>query len=81
MLSADDENFILYTRLAALKPADNSDTGHFHGLGSENSNRRPSGLHRGETSHRMRPSEEETLEGKWRTEGQLRAQRVRSHHV
>ncbi len=35
---ADDEIFLLYTRLAALKPADSSDTGHFHGLGSENSN-------------------------------------------
>lgn len=35
---ADDEIFLLYTRLAALKPADNSDMGHFHGLGSENSN-------------------------------------------
>lgn len=34
----DDEIFLLYTRLAALKPADSSDTGHFHGLGSENSN-------------------------------------------
>ena len=35
---ADDEIFLLYTRLAALKPADSSDTGHFHGLGSENPN-------------------------------------------
>ena len=35
---ADDEIFLLYTRLAALKPADSSDAGHFHGLGSENSN-------------------------------------------
>ena len=34
---ADEEIFLLYTRLAALKPADSSDTGHFHGLGSENS--------------------------------------------
>ncbi|KAH9008690.1 putative methyltransferase-domain-containing protein [Lactarius deliciosus] len=34
----DDEIFLLYTRLAALKPADSSDIGHFHGLGSENSN-------------------------------------------
>ncbi|KAH8981740.1 putative methyltransferase-domain-containing protein [Lactarius akahatsu] len=34
----DDEIFFLYTRLATLKPADSSDTGHFHGLGSENSN-------------------------------------------
>ncbi|KAH8990700.1 putative methyltransferase-domain-containing protein [Lactarius hatsudake] len=33
----DDEIFLLYTRLAALKPADSSDIGHFHGLGSENS--------------------------------------------
>ncbi|KAH9025230.1 putative methyltransferase-domain-containing protein [Lactarius pseudohatsudake] len=32
------QNFLLYTRLAALKPADSSDIGHFHGLGSENSN-------------------------------------------
>ena len=35
---ADDEIFLLYTRLAALKPADSSSTGHFHGLGSENPN-------------------------------------------
>jgi hypothetical protein len=35
---ADDEIFLLYTRLAALKPADSSDMGHFHGLGSEDSN-------------------------------------------
>ena len=35
---ADDEIFLLYTRLAALKPADSSDTGHFHGLGSEDPN-------------------------------------------
>ncbi|KAI0306141.1 hypothetical protein B0F90DRAFT_1814934 [Multifurca ochricompacta] len=35
---ADEEIFLLYTRLAALKPADDSDAGHFHGLGSENSN-------------------------------------------
>jgi protein N-lysine methyltransferase METTL21D len=34
---ADEEIFLLYTRLAALKPPDISDTGHFHGLGSENS--------------------------------------------
>jgi hypothetical protein len=34
---ADEEIFLLYTRLAALKPPDSSDTGHFHGLGSENS--------------------------------------------
>ncbi|KAI9449212.1 putative methyltransferase-domain-containing protein [Lactarius psammicola] len=34
----DDEIFLHYTRLAALKPADSSDTGHFHGLGSENPN-------------------------------------------
>ena len=33
----DEENFLLYTRLATLKPPDSSDTGHFHGLGSENS--------------------------------------------
>jgi len=35
---ADDEIFLLYTRLAALKPADSSDSGHFHGLGSEDPN-------------------------------------------
>ena len=35
--NADEEIFLLYTRLAALKPPDSSDTGHFHGLGSENS--------------------------------------------
>jgi hypothetical protein len=34
---ADEEIFLLYTRLAALKLPDSSDTGHFHGLGSENS--------------------------------------------
>ena len=34
---ADEEIFLLYTRLAALKPPDSSDTGHFHGLGTENS--------------------------------------------
>jgi hypothetical protein len=34
---ADEEIFLLYTRLAALKPPDGSDTDHFHGLGSENS--------------------------------------------
>ena len=34
---ADEEIFLLYTRLAALKPPDSSDAGHFHGLGSENS--------------------------------------------
>lgn len=34
---AEEEIFLLYTRLAALKPPDSSDTGHFHGLGSENS--------------------------------------------
>jgi hypothetical protein len=34
---ADEEIFLLYTRLAALKPPDGSDAGHFHGLGSENS--------------------------------------------
>ena len=34
---ADEEIFLLYTRLAALKPPDSDDTGHFHGLGSENS--------------------------------------------
>jgi hypothetical protein len=34
---ADEEIFLLYTRLAALKPPDISNTGHFHGLGSENS--------------------------------------------
>jgi hypothetical protein len=34
---ADEEIFFLYTRLAALKPPDSSDTGHFHGLGTENS--------------------------------------------
>jgi len=34
---ADEEIFLLYTRLATLKPPDSSDTGHFHGLGSENS--------------------------------------------
>jgi protein N-lysine methyltransferase METTL21D len=33
---ADEEIFLLYTRLAALKPADSTDVGHFHGLGSEN---------------------------------------------
>jgi|SRR5712671_3574984 len=33
----DEEIFLLYTRLAALKPPDSSDIGHFHGLGSENS--------------------------------------------
>ena len=33
----DEEIFLLYTRLAALKPPDSSDTGHFHGLGTENS--------------------------------------------
>jgi protein N-lysine methyltransferase METTL21D len=33
----DEEIFHLYTRLAALKPPDSSDIGHFHGLGSENS--------------------------------------------
>jgi hypothetical protein len=35
---ADEEIFLLYTRLAALKPADSSDTGRFHGLGSEDPN-------------------------------------------
>jgi len=35
---ADDEIFLLYTRLAALKPPDSSNTGHFHGLGSEDRN-------------------------------------------
>ncbi|KAI0305957.1 hypothetical protein B0F90DRAFT_1814782 [Multifurca ochricompacta] len=35
---ADDEIFLLYTHLAALKPADDSDAGRFHGLGPENSN-------------------------------------------
>ncbi|KAI0291837.1 putative methyltransferase-domain-containing protein [Russula brevipes] len=34
---ADEENFLLYTRLAALKPPDSNSTGHFHGLGYENS--------------------------------------------
>ena len=34
---ADEEIFLLYTRLAALKSPDSGDTGHFHGLGSENS--------------------------------------------
>lgn len=34
---ADEEIFLLYTRLATLKPPDGSDAGHFHGLGSENS--------------------------------------------
>ena len=34
---ADEEIFLLYTRLAALKPADITDVGHFHGLGFENS--------------------------------------------
>jgi hypothetical protein len=34
---ADEEIFLLYTRLAALKPADSNDAGHFHGLGFENS--------------------------------------------
>ncbi len=34
---ADEEIFLLYTRLASLKPPDSSDMGHFHGLGSENS--------------------------------------------
>lgn len=34
---ADEEIFLVYTRLAALKPPDSNDTGHFHGLGSENS--------------------------------------------
>jgi hypothetical protein len=34
---ADEEVFLLYTRLAALKPPDGSNAGHFHGLGSENS--------------------------------------------
>jgi protein N-lysine methyltransferase METTL21D len=34
---ADEEIFLLYTRLAALKPADSTDAGHFHGLGFENS--------------------------------------------
>jgi hypothetical protein len=34
---ADEEIFLLYTRLAALKPPDSADTGNFHGLGSENS--------------------------------------------
>lgn len=34
---ADEEIFLLYTRLATLKPPDSSDTDHFHGLGSENS--------------------------------------------
>ncbi len=38
VLDADDEIFYLYSHLAALKPADSSDTGHFHGLGSENPN-------------------------------------------
>jgi protein N-lysine methyltransferase METTL21D len=33
----DEEIFLLYTRLAALKPADSTDAGHFHGLGFENS--------------------------------------------
>ena len=35
---ADEEIFLLYTRLAALKPADSSDTGHFHGLGCSDPN-------------------------------------------
>jgi hypothetical protein len=34
---ADEEIFLLYTRLATLKPPDGSDAGHFHGLESENS--------------------------------------------
>lgn len=34
---ADEEIFLLYTRLAALKPPDSNDIDHFHGLGSENS--------------------------------------------
>jgi hypothetical protein len=34
---ADEEIFLLYTRLATLKPPDSNDMGHFHGLGSENS--------------------------------------------
>jgi hypothetical protein len=34
---ADEEIFLLYTRLATLKPPDGNGTGHFHGLGSENS--------------------------------------------
>ena len=34
---ADEEIFLLYTRLAALKPPDISNTGYFHGLGFENS--------------------------------------------
>jgi hypothetical protein len=34
---ADEEIFLLYTRLAALKPPDSTDADHFHGLGSENS--------------------------------------------
>ncbi|KAI0291840.1 putative methyltransferase-domain-containing protein [Russula brevipes] len=34
---ADEEIFLLYTRLAALKPPDSNGTGHFHALGSENS--------------------------------------------
>jgi hypothetical protein len=34
---ADEEIFLLYTRLATLKPPDSNRTGHFHGLGSENS--------------------------------------------
>ncbi|KAI9460730.1 putative methyltransferase-domain-containing protein [Russula earlei] len=33
----DEEIFLLYTRLATLKPPDSSDLGNFHGLGSENS--------------------------------------------
>jgi hypothetical protein len=35
--NAEEEIFLLYTRLATLKPPDSSDAGHFHGLGSENS--------------------------------------------
>ncbi|KAH9032787.1 hypothetical protein EDB85DRAFT_1180055, partial [Lactarius pseudohatsudake] len=35
---SNDEIFLLYTRLADLKPADSSDAGHLHSLGSENSN-------------------------------------------
>ncbi|KAI0046497.1 hypothetical protein FA95DRAFT_1560050 [Auriscalpium vulgare] len=38
VLDADEEVFLLYTRLAALKPADADDSGHFRGLGFLDSN-------------------------------------------
>lgn len=33
IMDADEEIFLLYTRLAAMKPTDNDNASHFHGLG------------------------------------------------